>query len=259
MRRHLTFACGQDRLVGTLDDASGRTGLLLVTGGNEQRSGAWAGQAQFAARIAAEGYPVFRFDRRGCGDSEGVNAGFRSSGPDLAAALAAFRAECPQVRRVAAMGNCDAASALMLARGTGCDSLILSNPWTLEDDEASEAPPQAVRDHYRRRLANPDAIKRLLTGKVALGQLVRSLLSAAKPAPAPSTLAQDMLAGVASFDGPAVFLIAGRDRTGQAFLSHRNKCGLALHQCPEASHSYVEAEARDWLVQRTLDLLVQLP
>lgn len=258
MRRHLTLACGQDRLVGTLDEASGQTGLLLVTGGNEQRSGAWSGQAQFAARIAAEGYPVFRFDRRGCGDSEGVNAGFRSSAPDLAAALAAFRAECPQVRRVAAMGNCDAASALMLARGSGCDALILSNPWTFENDAASEAPPQAVRDHYRRRLANPDAIKRLLTGKVALGQLARSLLSAAKPAPAPSTLAQDMLAGVAGFEGAAVILIAGRDRTGLAFLSHQDNCALPLRECPQASHSYVEAEARDWLVEQTLSVLRKL-
>lgn len=258
MRRHFTFACGQDRLVGTLDDASGPTGLLLVTGGNEQRSGAWSGQAQFAARIAAEGYPVFRFDRRGCGDSEGTNVGFRSSAPDLAAALAAFRAECPQVERVAAMGNCDAASALMLARGAGCDALILSNPWTFENDDASEAPPQAVRDHYRRRLANPDAIRRLLTGKVAIGPLIRSLVSAAKPAPAPSTLAQEMLAGVAGFDGPAVILIAARDRTGLAFLTHRDTCALPLHQCPEASHSYVETEARDWLVQQTLSVLSKL-
>jgi exosortase A-associated hydrolase 1 len=258
MRRHLTFACGQDRLVGTVDDASGPIGLLLVTGGNEQRSGAWAGQAQFAARIAAEGYPVFRFDRRGCGDSEGFNAGFRCSAPDLAAALAAFRAECPQVRRVAAMGNCDAASALMLARGAGCDALILSNPWTFENDDASEAPPQAVRDHYRRRLANPDAIWRLLTGKVAIGPLIRSLLSAAKPAPAPTTLTQDMLAGVSDFEGSAVILIAGRDRTGLAFLSHQDTCGLPLYQCSGAGHSYVEAEAREWLVQQTLSVLGKL-
>ena len=37
MRRHLTFACGPDTLVGTLDraSASGPTGLLLVSGGRE--------------------------------------------------------------------------------------------------------------------------------------------------------------------------------------------------------------------------------
>ena len=59
----------------SLQDVGG--GLLLVTGGNEVRSGAFSGQAQLAARIARKGFPVFRFDRRGVGDSDGENKGFR--------------------------------------------------------------------------------------------------------------------------------------------------------------------------------------
>ncbi|EJL35363.1 hypothetical protein PMI02_00195, partial [Novosphingobium sp. AP12] len=78
-RRHFAFMCEGDRLVATLDTAPGRTALLLVSGGNEVRSGAWSGQARFAARIAAWGFPVLRFDRRGVGDSEGENGGFRSA------------------------------------------------------------------------------------------------------------------------------------------------------------------------------------
>ena len=88
-RHHLTFACEDDTLAGTLDDASGTSGLLLVTGGNEIRAGAFAGQALLAARIAVAGHPVFRFDRRGVGDSTGENRGFRASGADVSAALAA--------------------------------------------------------------------------------------------------------------------------------------------------------------------------
>ncbi len=57
--------------MGTLDDAPGTTGLLIVSGGNEVRAGAFAGQARLAAEIAAAGHPVFRFDRRGVGDSTG--------------------------------------------------------------------------------------------------------------------------------------------------------------------------------------------
>ena len=64
MRTPLEFACGGDTLFGTLDTAPGQTGLLIVSGGNEIRTGAWAGQAQLAARVAAAGHPVFRFDRR---------------------------------------------------------------------------------------------------------------------------------------------------------------------------------------------------
>ena len=90
-RRHLTFAGEGETLVGTLDEAAGASGLLLVSGGNEIRSGAFAGQARLAARVAATGHPVFRFDRRGIGDSAGENSGFLGSGPDLSAALEKMR------------------------------------------------------------------------------------------------------------------------------------------------------------------------
>ncbi|MET0193477.1 MAG: hydrolase 1, exosortase A system-associated [Hyphomicrobiaceae bacterium] len=253
MRRHFTFPCEGVRLFGTIDQADGTTGLLILTGGNELRSGAWAGQAQFAARIAAAGYPVLRFDRRGCGDSEGVNAGFRGSAADIAAAMSALRAQCPQVTHIVAMGNCDAASALMLASGAGADGLILSNPWTFDDDATDEAPPQAVRSHYRQRLRDLGAIKRLLTGQVAIMPLLRSLLSASKAAAPPSTLAQDMAAGIASFAGPIMFPVAGRDRTGLAFASGWSRDDERLAHCASATHSFVEAEARDWLVAMTLD------
>lgn len=253
-RRHFAFACEGATLIGTLDAAEGATGLLLVTGGNELRSGAWAGQAQFAARIASAGFPTFRFDRRGVGDSDGPNGEFRTSGPDIAAALAAFRAKCPQLNRVVGLGNCDGASAMMLAQGGGLDALVLSNPWTIEQDDAAP-PPEAIRDHYKRRLADPAAIRRLLTGKVSFGKLFASLAGALrKPAP-PSTLAQDMAAGIAGVGGPIRFLVAERDRTAQAFLAAWDKTDPRIRRCPNATHSYVEPHARDWLVEQVLEVL----
>lgn len=254
-RRHFAFPCEGDRLVATLDTAPGRTALLLVSGGNEVRSGAWNGQARFAARIAAQGFPVLRFDRRGVGDSEGVNGGFRSAAVDIGAALEVLLRQCPQVDRVVGFGNCDAASALMLARGAGLDALVLSNPWTIEE-EAEEAPAEVVRDHYRRRLADPAAIRRLLTGKVSLAKLARSLASAVRPAsPTPAGLAAQIAQGIAEFSGPLRFLVAGRDRTGLAFLARWDKTDSRIRTCPDASHSYVEPEAQDWLVDQVLEML----
>ena len=40
-RRHLTFLCEGDRLTGTIDEASNTTGLLLVSGGNDQTVRLW--------------------------------------------------------------------------------------------------------------------------------------------------------------------------------------------------------------------------
>lgn len=255
MRRHVTFASEGATLVGTVDEAPGETGLLIVSGGNEIRSGAFAGQAQLAMRIAGDGHPVFRFDRRGVGDSEGTNREFRSSGPDIAAAIAAFQQECPQMSRIVAFGNCDAASALMLTQGGGADALLLSNPWTFEDDATEEAPPEAVRAHYSQRLRDPAAIKRLLTGKVSLRSLVGSLIAALRPAPPPGGLVQDMAAGLDRFSGEARFLVAERDRTGQAFLSAWDKADKRIRRCPGATHAFVEPDARDWLAAQVSEML----
>lgn len=257
-RRHVSFECEGSLLVGTIDgDAGATAGLLQVTGGNELRSGAFAGQAQLAASLAAQGFAVMRFDRRGVGDSEGGNGEFRTSSPDIAAALAAFRESCPALTRIVGFGNCDGASALMLAKGAGCDALVLSNPWTFEGagEDEQESPPEVVRDHYRKRLTDPAAIRRLLTGQVSLGKMIRGLMGAAGPAAAPSGLAQEMAAGIAQFAGPVRFLAADRDRTAQAFLAAWNRNDPRIRRCPDATHSYVESHAREWLAGQVLEML----
>ena len=261
-RRHTLFPCEGNWLAGTIDEAPGSTGLLIVSGGNELRAGAWSGQALIAARLAAAGHPVFRFDRRGVGDSEGGNGGYRSSSSDIAAALAAFRDEAPQLTRVVGWGNCDAASALMLAGGAGCDALVLSNPWTYDEAEAdaepAPPPPEMLRDHYRRRLRDPAAIKRLLTGKVSLKSLFSSLRSAsATPEPKAelSGLARKMDEGLTGFVGAVRFLVAERDRTGQAFKAAWHDDDPRIAICPGASHSFVEPDARAWLEVELLSAL----
>lgn len=255
-----TFLCESSTLHATLDAASGSTGLLVVSGGNEVRSGAWAGQAQLAARLATRGFPIFRFDRRGVGDSEGPNLGFRHSAADIHAALIAFRTAQPQLTRVVALGNCDAASALMLAGGAGADALVLANPWTVaqEDDLADSADAQsapALRAHYRQRLTDPAAFARLLTGKISLSALLGSLRRALAPAPPPSSLALDITAGLARFSGPTRVLLAERDRTAQLFLGLWDKRDPRLHICPGASHSFVEPAAQTWLEEQILRAL----
>lgn len=251
------FACEGAMLAGTLDTAPGTAGLLIVTGGNEIRSGAFGGQADMAARIAAAGFPVFRFDRRGVGDSEGENRGFRHSAEDIAAALAAFRAQAPHLTRVIALGNCDAASALMLASGAGADGLVLSNPWTIEDSgpDDSTPPPDAVRARYLEKLKNPREIMRLATGGVNLAKLARGLVHALTPPPPPSSLAQDMAAGLAGFTGEVRILLATADRTAQVFEAAWDRNDPRIRRCEGAGHAYVDPDHRAWLEAQLLEAL----
>ena len=253
-RRHLSFACEGARLAATLDEAAGSAGLLIVTGGNETRAGAFSGQAQLAARIAAAGYPVCRFDRRGVGDSEGENRGFRHSATDTAAALASFRTECPALTRVVGFGNCDAASALMLANGAGLDALVLANPWTIEGDDVTP-PPAAVRARYADKLRDPKELIRLLTGKVSLKKLAHGIVHALRPPPPPSSLAQELKSGLARFNGPAAILLAGRDRTAQAFEAAWDKADPRIARMADASHAFAEPDAREWLFRQILAAL----
>lgn len=254
-RLALTFNCEGATLAGTLDTAPGTAGLLLVSGGNEIRSGAFAGQARFAAEIARAGFPVFRFDRRGIGDSEGANRGFRHESEDIAAALAAFHALEPQLRRVVGMGNCDAASALMLADGARCDALVLSNPWTIDETSEDSIPPaSAIRARYLAKLKNPREVVRLVSGKVDISKLMRGIARAAGPKAAQSTLAAEMRAGLETFDGPVRILLAEADRTAQVFAETWGD-DPRIARCPGAGHAFVEPDARQWLREQVLAAL----
>ncbi len=257
-RHHLSFSCGFDQLAATLDlpadPAESMAGLVIVTGGNETRAGAFSGQAQLAARLAAQGFAVFRYDRRGVGDSEGENRGFRDSSADIAAAIAAFRAQAP-LCRIVGFGNCDAASALMLAGGTGCDALVLANPWTFEGEEESQPAPQAVRQRYAQKLKDPRELLRLLRGQVSLAKLLRGLMQAVRPSAPKSLLVGAMAGGLSGFAGPVRFLISGRDRTGLAFEAAWDKADRRIMRCADASHAFVEPDSRDWLTEQLAEVL----
>jgi exosortase A-associated hydrolase 1 len=249
MRRALSFSCKGARLAGTLDDASGDAGLLIVSGGNEIRSGAHRGMAELAATIAAKGYPVFRFDRRGVGDSEGENKGFRFGGPDIAAALDAFRHHCPQLIRAVAFGNCDAATALAL-HGTPLDARVLANPWVIAPTD-DLPPPAAIKRRYARRLRDPEAWKALLTGKVDMTKLAKGLgrLAAAKPA-LPDSLADKTVRALEASTIPTTIVLATGDATAIAFADvWRNDPAIVQERVETTSHSFADAAASARLIE----------
>lgn len=263
MRHQLNFACEGAALAASLDEAAGSTGLLIVSGGNEIRSGAHRGMAMLAARIADGGHPVFRFDRRGIGDSEGVNGGFESSGSDIGAAIAAFRAAAPHMARIVAFGNCDAASALLLHQPLALDGLIVANPWTYDGGAEEKTEPalpsaSAIRARYLARLKDPKSLLRLIKGEVDFRKLFRGLSALKAPAvpAAPDGLAARIDGAIGALGAPATILLATGDRTAQAFMEN---CPLALDRLPverlaSASHSFAGDDGA-WLADRILAVL----
>jgi uncharacterized protein len=66
----ITFACGDDQLLGILHHANGtprRLGIVIVVGGPQYRVGSHRQFVLMSRAFAAEGYPVLRFDYRGNG------------------------------------------------------------------------------------------------------------------------------------------------------------------------------------------------
>lgn len=256
-----SFTCQGEILAATLDGAAGTTGLLIVSGGNEIRSGAHGGMAELAMKISAKGHPVLRFDRRGIGDSTGINAGFLGSRDDIAAATEFFRKNCPQVGKIVAFGNCDAATALALYQPQlGFDALCVANPWTIEQiNEGQDAPTQptaaAIRTRYWERLKNPRTYADLVSGKINFAKLLKGLKKAAVKEEN-SQLALDLRDALKNLEIPCDILIAERDTTALAFMAGwnsadyaevRKKSGLALHTINTASHGFADSKSKIWL------------
>ena len=265
MRHQLSFACESAMLAATLDDAPGTAGLLIVSGGNEIRNGAHRGMAMLAQRVAAAGHPVLRFDRRGIGDSEGDNRDFESSAPDIAAAIAAFRRAAPQLTRIVAFGNCDAASALLLHQPLALDGLILANPWTYENDDSDETdepalpPAAAIRARYLSRLTDPKSLLRLLRGEIDVKKLLRGLsaLRRKPAAAAPGSLPARLDTALASLPYPATILLATGDRTAQAFVENCHPGAVPVERRESSSHSFAGDDG-EWLAERVLGVLMHL-
>lgn len=263
MRRVIAFPCEGETLAGTLDAAPGTTGLLIVSGGNEVRVGAHRGMALLAHRLAEQDVPVFRFDRRGIGDSTGENRGYDASGPDIVAAAAAFRKEQPQLERVIGFGNCDAATALALFHHpAGLTGLVLANPWL--GDQPDDLPaPAAIRAHYARRLTDPAAWRALLGGRIDIAKLFSGLRKTVVGKPENTATLATALA-----DTPATrIVLATSDNTAIAFATAwKRACfapvreRIAIERIDTDSHSFArpgDAAALEAAIMKTL--IVDLP
>ncbi len=213
MRRIAAIPFGTSWLMATFDGPPDATeGWVFVVGGTQTRVGPHRLYERLAARLAAAGHAVIRFDRRGVGDSPGEDDGYLAAAPGVAAAAAALRDAFPGLARIGGFGLCDGATALALhGRAAGISRLVAANPWVVEPTD--DLPPAAaIRGYYARRLLDPAAWARLLRGGVDLGRLARGVARGA-------TRDDATLAGRFARDLPAdtIVVLAEGDGTAQAF------------------------------------------
>ena len=264
VRRVLTFECGGDLLGASLDGVDGAprpAAVLMVTGGTQTRAGSHRMYERLARSLSGAGYPCLRFDRRGVGDSEGEDPGFRGSGPDIAAAAAALRGEVQEGARLIGFGLCDGATALALhGAAAGLDALILVNPWLVEM-EAGEPAPAAIRQHYARQLATGAGWKKLITGAFDLRKLLGGLKRSADTAE--SGLAAEAAARLREVRLPSAVILCEGDATAIAAereLKRRAFSGLIgiAQRIPTDSHSFARPGDADALFGSCLALLRRL-
>lgn len=177
-REHpVVFDCEGDRLIGiaTVPDKPSRLGVLIVVGGPQYRVGSHRQFVHLARSLAREGYPTFRFDYRGMGDSEGAMRSFEQVEPDIHAAVRAFRSVCPDVQRLVVFGLCDAASAVLMAaeRIDSLAGMILANPWVRRAETLNAA---VVRHYYRRRFFSTEFWRKVFSGNLEIRSVAAEFL-----------------------------------------------------------------------------------
>jgi len=221
----LVFDCAADRLLGILHVPPSNPrpiGVLVVVGGPQYRAGSHRQFVLMARALAAAGYPVLRFDHRGIGDSDGAPRSFEALDQDVRAALDALHAEFPGLRGTVIFGLCDGASAALMycRQDPRLAGLILANPWVHSEAGAAKA---YVKHYYGRRLLQRGFWRKVISGEFdaagSLRDLFAKLNTSAKGSGAPrGSFRERMLEGFATFAGPVLVQVSGRDLTAAEFV-----------------------------------------
>ncbi|MCF6353736.1 MAG: hydrolase 1, exosortase A system-associated [Candidatus Polarisedimenticolaceae bacterium] len=270
--RAVMFSCQGESLIGIahIPEKPASKGVLVVVGGPQYRVGSHRQFLLLARSLAQGGVPVFRFDYRGMGDSEGEIRDFEVITDDIRAAMDAFISEVG-VKEVVLWGLCDAATAACFYAPTDrrVPHLVLLNPWVRSEEGEAKA---YLKHYYLHRIFSRDFWQKLITGRFQPREAIRSLLEHSKKAfnagaRAPdeserlSKLSGRMADGLESFPGSALVILSGDDLTAAEFKdeimgSLRWKALMAekldIKELPEADHTFSRRGWRDQVAEWTL-------
>jgi len=177
------------RLAGVVTEpvssAARDTGILLLNAGVVHHVGPQRLWVTLARRLAQCGFTVLRFDHAGLGDSLHRDDGLpwdQSSLADVTDAIAWLEQSTP-CRQFALLGLCaDTLTAFRAAqRDTRVNALVLltallEDPATVPEEVVAEAMDRRVgRSYVTQKATSGEAWKRLLTGQVNAGRVIRTI------------------------------------------------------------------------------------
>jgi uncharacterized protein len=276
----ITFDCAGEQLVGVacVPEQARSIGVIVVVGGPQYRVGSHRQFLLLSRALASAGYSVIRFDCRGMGDSTGDLRNFETISEDIAAAIDAFQANCPQVERIVLWGLCDAASANLLywnhAKDARVHGMVLLNPWVRSEATLART---RIKHYYGQRLFQAEFWRKLLDGNLELGRAIRGLLGNLKQARKASqpvmrnetlTFQQKMAHAMGTFHGEVLLLLSGSDYTAKEFIqavqadhlwsAAIGRANIIQVEIPEADHTFsslewrgqVENITRQWLQKK---------
>lgn len=226
------FDCAREQLLGIIahPEQPESTGVLIVVGGPQYRVGSHRQFLLLSRALAANGYPVMRFDHCGMGDSTGGLGNFEALNSDLAAAIKGFQQQCPKLDKVVFWGLCDAATACLLYWDATHDSriagLVLLNPWVRSEATLART---HIKHYYGQRLLQAEFWRKLLTGKLGVGRALGGLMTSivrARKAVAVGFATTDvllpfqkrMMQALKEFPGQVLLILSGDDYTAKEFL-----------------------------------------
>lgn len=271
--RPLCFSCRGDALYGILSmpERPRSCAVLIVVGGPQYRAGSHRQFVLIARELAAQGYPVLRFDYRGMGDSEGQAHNFESVDDDLRAAVDQLLVAAPSVHEVVIWGLCDGASAALLyahsdARISG---LVLVNPWVRTEEGEAKA---YLKHYYHARLRDTGLWEKIARGDFDYRSAMRSLWEMASRASAKAAatgsgpaLPDRLHQGLSRFNGRVLVILCGNDLTAKEFSGLVNASPewrksfqsprIKRFDLPDANHTFSRRDWRQHVVHRTLEWL----
>lgn len=253
------FECNENDLVGiaAIPEKPLDTGVLIVVGGPQYRIGSHRQFILLSRDLAESGIPCMRFDYRGMGDSEGDQRNFENVEEDIGAALDAFFARCPEMRKVVLWGLCDAASAAIFHahRDPRIKGLILLNPWARTVESEAKA---RLKHYYLSRILDPSFWKKLLSGKFEFGKSLKdfsgsvSNLGKSEDSGENLPLPERLKKSLERFDGKILLILSGNDMTAREFedLATSEEWRSIMTKVerldlPDADHTFSRRQWRD--------------